>query len=986
MLTTVSTQSKAQTRSISGTVTTSGKPLQGVIISQEGSDQVTMTANNGTYTIQVSAENPILLFRHPDYAEEKFTLTNQTVVNISLEQHVKGIEEVILNAGYYKVKERESTGSIAKVSSRDIENQPVTNVLSAVQGRMPGVSITQNSGTPGGGYDIQIRGRNSLRNITNSTVDGNQPLYVVDGVPIGGQLNAAQSLSILPLRNISPLNSINPNDIESIEILKDADATAIYGSRGANGVVLVTTKKGKKGRLSLNLNTSYNIGSVVSHLEMMNSEDYLKMRRQAYANDGITTIPAAAYDVNGSWDANRYTDWQKLLIGRRAEGSMTQASISGGSENNSFMLSFSHNDQGSVFSEGYHYKTNILNSSFSHHSSDKRLRLELSNMFSSLTNNVVSADQTTKALILSPNAPAVYDASGNLNWENNTFSNPLANLISTYSNKILQWNSNANLSYRFWNDWTFKTNGGINYQTIEDYNLKPSTMYNPAFGMTSTSSTALKSNNSLFSYIIEPQLAWDKKWGRHKLDILVGTSFQHTEGQQASFTGVGFASNALITNIGAATTQIISAQTNTPYKYAAVYTRMNYQFKERYILNLTGRRDASSRFGPNKRVANFGAAGAAWLFTQESIFDNSSWISFGKLRTSYGITGSDFIGDYQYLNTYTIGSLSYDNVSGLYPSRLYNPDYSWEKTKKLEAALELGFLKDRLMLTASWYRNRSSDQLVGIPLPSVTGFSSVIANLDATVENSGWELAVNANILRSSDWRWESGMNLTLPKNKLISFPGLEGSTYANTYKIGYPTSMVKVFQYEGIDPTTGRYTFKDFNGDGKISSPDDAQAVENIGMKYFGGWYNQLSYKNVSLSFLFYFVKQKNWNYIRTMPTPGTMNNLPVELMNVWSADNPGGIIMPYSSGTNAQVNTLTANYRNSTAAIGDASFIRLKNVQLNYRIQGQDHFFKDAVIYVQGQNLWTWTNYFGLDPEFSVTGYLPPLKTWSIGLQLNF
>ncbi|MDN3694260.1 TonB-dependent receptor plug domain-containing protein [Chryseobacterium tructae] len=243
MLTAVSINIKAQSRTISGTVTSSGKPLSGVVISQEGSDQVTITGNNGTYTIKVSAENPILLFRHPDYTEEKFTLTNQTVVNISLEQKVKGIEEVILNAGYYKVKDKERTGSIAKVSAKDIENQPVTNVLSAAQGRMAGVNIIQAGGTAGGGFDVQIRGRNSLRTILNSPVNGNQPLYVVDGIPWSSNLTSSYSVGILPMSSLNPLNSISPDDIESIEVLKDADATAIYGSRGGNGVILITTKR-----------------------------------------------------------------------------------------------------------------------------------------------------------------------------------------------------------------------------------------------------------------------------------------------------------------------------------------------------------------------------------------------------------------------------------------------------------------------------------------------------------------------------------------------------------------------------------------------------------------------------------------------------------------------------------------------------------------------------------------------------------------------
>jgi TonB-dependent SusC/RagA subfamily outer membrane receptor len=317
MFTTVSMSIKAQTRTISGTVTASDKPLSGVVISQEGSDHVTATTEKGTYTLQVTAENPILLFRHPDYAEEKFNLTNQTVVNISLEQKVKGIEEVILNAGYYKVKDKERTGSIAKVSAKDIENQPVNNVLSALQGRMPGVSITQNSSVPGGGFDVQIRGRNSLRSYATTGYDGNKPLYIIDGVPLPqiNDFNTGMSGSILPYSETNPLNSLNPDDIESLEVLKDADATAIYGSKGANGVILITTKKGKKERTEVNLRTSYGLGQMTNLPKMMNLEQYTAMRKLAFANDGAA-VPSNAYDINGVWNPTKYTDWQKYFVGK----------------------------------------------------------------------------------------------------------------------------------------------------------------------------------------------------------------------------------------------------------------------------------------------------------------------------------------------------------------------------------------------------------------------------------------------------------------------------------------------------------------------------------------------------------------------------------------------------------------------------------------------------------------------------------------------
>ncbi|MFY1047509.1 SusC/RagA family TonB-linked outer membrane protein [Chryseobacterium sp. GP-SGM7] len=986
MLTTVSINSKAQTRSISGTVTSSNKPLSGVIISQEGSDQVTMTANNGTYTIKVSAENPILLFRHPDYAEERFTITNQSVVNISLEQKVKGIEEVILNAGYYKVKDRESTGSIAKVSAKDIENQPVGNVLSAVQGRMPGVSITQNSGTAGGGYDIQIRGRNSLRTLQNSGTDGNQPLYVIDGVPIGSAITSNYSATVIPFKSINPLNNINPNDIESIEVLKDADATAIYGSRGANGVILVTTKKGRKGSLSVLLNANYGISRVASQMEMMDTEQYLTMRRQAYNNAGVTTYPVTAYDVNGKWNQNRYTDWQKELIGNWADLRTVQISVSGGGERSSFLISAQNSEQTTVFPADFGYKTNLLNSNFMYQSEDRKFNLTSSNSFAALSNNVVQSDLTNQSLNLSPVAPALYDAFGNLNWEDNTFTNPLASLYGSYKNKTYQFNQNLNLGYEFIEGLSLKLNAGINYQTLEEYLLKPHTMSNPSFGRTSNDSSTSRSKNDIFTYIVEPQANYLKSWGQHELNVLIGSSFQQTVNKSTSMVGVGFASNALMQNLSAATIKTFPQDSRNEYRYASLFGRVNYQYKNRYILNLTARRDGSSRFGENNRFANFGAVGAAWLFSRESFLKENKWLSFGKLRASIGTTGSDFIGDYQYLDSYTVSGSPYNGNIGLYPSRLYNPNFSWEKTTKFEAGLELGFLKDRISLTTAYYRNRSTNQLVGVPLPGTTGFTSIQANLDATVQNTGWEFQLNASPIKSSDWKWQTSFNISIPDTKLMSFPDLEGSTYANSYVVGMPTNIVKLYNYEGINPQTGQYVFTDYNRDGKITSPDDAQAIRELGTKYFGGWQNDVKFKNISFSFLFQFVKQNNWNYYRNMANPGTLINMPVEFINVWSPDNLEGVIMPYDPGTTALNNTLTNNLRNSTATVSDASFIRLKNVQVNYAIPLKSNVVKEAIFYVQGQNLWTLTKYFGLDPEFVLAGYLPPLKTYSFGVQLKF
>ncbi|WP_333621015.1 SusC/RagA family TonB-linked outer membrane protein [Sphingobacterium multivorum] len=917
-------------------------------------------------------------------ANSSLTVAKKDTISDSSDIHT--IDEITLNAGYYKVNKKEQTGSIAKVSAKDIENQPVSNVLSTIQGRMTGVNITQNSGVPGAGFEIQIRGQNSLRTGSFTEQNGNVPLYVVDGVPfteISPQKSQISS-TIIPGGNINPLNTINPNDIESIEVLKDADATAIYGSRGANGVILITTKKGKTGKVRLNFSTNYGVSEAISNLTLLNKDEYLNMRRTAYKNDGIATYPSNAYDVNGVWDQQNGIDWQKVLIGKKATMSNTQLSANGGSKTTSFLLSLGHNEQTTVYGQDFKYTSNNFSSNLSHRSEDNRFQINVSNLFTQQKNNVIYSDLTAKAFTLAPVSPQLYNADGNLNWANNTFTNPLAAYNASYNNDTKLFQTNLNSEYKLFKDFKIKINAGLNYTIIDELALQPNTIYNPniASGLSSANSQARQKKQDIFSYIVEPQVNWTKGWGNHNLQLLVGGTFQNIIRDTEEELGFGFESNQFISNIATAKTVMMLENSNIEYKYAAIYGRLNYQFKNKYILNLTGRRDGSSRFGPNNRFANFGAVGAAWNFSRENLFKNLSWLSTGKIRASYGSAGSDNIGDFQFLNNYIVSSsLIYNNITGLSPSRLYNPDYSWEITKKLETAVELGFFKNRLNLSTSLYRNRSSSQLVGYQLSAVTGFSSVMANLNATIENKGLEIEITGRPLSKKELQWESSFNISFPRNKLLSFPGLAGSSYANQYVIGQPTNIVKLYQLEGIDPSTGQYKFKDFNGDGKITSPEDRQVVADIGVKYFGGWSNSFHYKNWDFSVHLQFVKKRGWNYNSIMSLPGTMSNQPTQVLDVWSPENPSGHYMPYST-----LNTNTHNlFRTSTAAVSDASFIRLKNIQFGYTLPLTEGVFRDVKIYFQGQNLWTWTKFFGVDPEALTSGFLPPLRTYSFGIQFN-
>jgi TonB-linked SusC/RagA family outer membrane protein len=811
-------------------------------------------------------------------------------------------------------------------------------------------------------------------------------MYIIDGVPVSAENSSSLAGTILPYGEFNPLSAINLNDIESLEILKDADATAIYGSRGANGVILITTKRGKVGsKTAFSVNGASGISTVTGKMELMNTSQYIGMRQQAYANDGITTYPANAYDINGTWDQTRYTDWQKELIGSSAANSTVHLSVRGGSESTGFLISGSHNEQSTVFTRDFRYKTENLSGSLNHRSGDNRFTLNAGGLLSLQSNNLIRSDITNTILRLSPNAPALYQEDGSLNWENSTWTNPLAEYESTYSNNGKTLNTNLNMNYELIPTLFMKFNGGINLQVLEEMALYPNTRYDPSWGKTPANSFAYKSQSQQFSYLIEPQLNYKSRFKDHEIDFLVGVTYQQTQKLILKVLGTGFQSNALITNLAAANSVTVGDNMNTEYRYAALFGRINYQYKNRYIINITGRRDGSSRFGPERRFSYFGAIGAAWLFSGEGFLEENEWLSFGKLRASYGITGSDLIGDYQYLDTYMVSNTIYGGSTTLYPSGLYNPYFSWEKTTKLEVALELSFLEDRLQINTAWYMNHSGNQLVGIPLPATTGFSSITSNLNAIVENKGLEFDLTTTPVRTESFQWNSNFNISFPTNKLVSFPGLEGSTYANTYVTGYPTSIKKVYNYEGIDPETGLYIFTDYNGDGKISSPDDKKAIKNIGVKYYGGWSNRISFKKWEFSFLFQYVSQNQLNYNSLMQNPGTMNNQPVEVLDVWSEDNPDGVYMPYTSGSDSQKSKLLGYYKTSTASIGDASYIRLKNLQISYRIP-VNKYLQDVLLYVQGQNLLTLTEYFGLDPEFVTTGFLPPLKTWSFGVQLNF
>ena len=962
---------------IQGIISDGVSPLPGVTVSVKSNrNSSAITDYNGQYSLKASPQDTLVVY-FLGFKTAIVPIRGRTKVDIKLLYDTTTLQEVRINAGYYSVKESERTGSISRITSKDIDTQPVTNVLAAMQGRMAGVSITQTTGVPGGGFDIKIRGQNSLR------ADANSPLYIIDGVPISSDpIGSSYTGTTFPTL-ASPINSINPDAVESIEVLKDADATSIYGSRGANGVVLITTKKGKAGKTKFNVSASTGTGRVTKFLDLMDTQQYLAVRRQAFLNDGRSVYGATDYDVNGTWDQNRYTDWQKELIGGTSMINDLQGSVSGGTANTQFLLNGSYHTETTVFPGQFRYKKGGTNFSLNHKSEDEKFSLNFSAGFNSQDNDQPSYDFTSDARNLPPNAPALYTSEGNLNWENNTWQNPLRNLNTKAESVIQDLTANAVLSYQITPGLLAKGNFGFTYLDNTETRIVPSTIYNPAFNVGPSQSSIFTNDLDRSSWIAEPQISWNKQLKNAKIDILLGSTFQNQRGTKLSNFGSGFTSNSLIYNLAAAKTIRVMLDEETLYKYQAFFGRINFNYQQKYVVNLTARRDGSSRFGPRNQFANFGAAGAAWVFSNEKFLQNNLWLSFGKIRASYGTTGNDQIGDYQFFDTYSVNGILYNGISGLSPSRLFNADFGWETNKKLEAALELGFFKDRIFTTVEWYQNKSSNQLVGIPLPGTTGFSSMQANLDAVVQNRGFEFTLRTINFNSGNFNWTTSFNLTIAKNRLLSFPNLESSTYSQQYRIGQPLNIQLLYKFNGVDPQTGIYQFEDLNQDGRLTTAEDKQIIADLNPKFYGGLQNRLAYKGLSLDFLFQFVRKDSKAY--SMSPAGTMSNKHARVLDSWNAQGDTAPYQIYTAGFNSAAVTANSLFNQSTGSITDASFIRLKNIALSYTLP-LSLSNTQCTIMVQGQNLLTFTKYNDGDPEFTTYGYLPPLKVVTAGIQLTF
>jgi TonB-linked SusC/RagA family outer membrane protein len=603
------------------------------------------------------------------------------------------------------------------------------------------------------------------------------------------------------------------------------------------------------------------------------------------------------------------------------------------------------------------------------------------------------------SLRLAPDAPFIYNADGTLNWMQNssgisTWNNPFSALLHKYRSRTNNLVSDLTLGYQLLPGLEIKGNFGVTRMNTSEFSGQPLSYFRPE-DRPFSSRFATYSNSTTNSWIIEPQISYTKNWGATKFDILAGGTAQEKNDEGLYSVGVGFNSDMVMEDISAASVTAIGTSLISKYHYNALFGRLTYRIKDKYIFNFSARRDGSSRFGEKNRFQTFASLGGAWIFSDENfVKKNLTFLSFGKLHGSYGTTGNDQIGDYAYLDLYTSRSygIPYQNITSFNPRGIANPYLQWEQTKKLQFGIDFGFLKDRILIKSTYAQNRSSNQLVSYSLPSMAGFLSTKANFPATVQNKQWELEINTVNVLHKTIKWTSSGNITIAQNKLIAFPGLENSTYASQYIIGQPLSLVKAYEFLGVDPTLGVYKFADAKG-GTTTRPDTAfnqtrTKLINLDPSLYAGLQNSFQYRGFSLDFLFQFVQQivrNPFRFSNGLDIPGIINqNQPVFLQERWQK--PGDLTAFQRFNSNQTVSTEYSNALISDAMYENASYIRLKNISVAWQMPEKwiKHLrLSNVSLYLHAQNVATITNYKGLDPE---TGSLmPPLRTYVFGLKIG-
>lgn len=969
----------AQMREVTGKITDSrtGAPLSGVSIKVKGQNFSTVSVADGSFKMSIPASAKVLELSSVGFKDLEASL-GEGPVTVSMVEADKTLSEVVV-VGYGTKIKRDVTSSIARVTSKDFQNQPLNSFESALQGRAAGVYINQGSGKLGQGLTLRVRGISSIS-------ANQQPFVVIDGVPVqGNSLGTGGEPD-------NPLATLNPDDIESIEVLKDAAAAAIYGSRASNGVLLVTTKSGKVGKTKVSVGYFGGWSDPTRKQEFLNADQYRELFTAAADNMGYLASEEFEFETGTTdWNSTNNTNWADEAFQR---GGINQLNfgINGGDARTKFLISGSLNDQkGIILGNRLVRATGRLNLD---HTINQKFKVGMNLNLNRTKNFRVSADNEFSNPIQLNALPPLHPKLTSTGKPNSAtlYYNNLIDQISSFNNGTTyrsiasaygEWNINPYLYFR--------SQVGIDFTVYQEdrYNGKETLDGAPtgrAFSNNVTSIIATNTNT----------LNYRRKYNdNHEVDALVGMEYQYGQVKESSVGGIGFPDDRF-TKIASAAIIESGFSSQTAYTFVSYFSKANYKFKNRYLLGASFRVDGSSRFGADNRYGIFPAASVGWIMSEENFLKNSRALSFLKLRTSYGKTGNAEIGNFSSLNLYS--ATAYANLAGIFLSQIGDPALSWENTNQFDVGIDFGFLNNRISGEIDFFYKKTNDLLLNVNTPATSGITSITKNV-GDMENRGIEFVLNTTNIQTKDFTWTTSFNISTYRNKVtrLVVPVNPGQRTLGRLAVGQPFGQFYGRKYAGVDPLNGDALY--FKADGTTTNDygeADDMILGNPNPDFYGGINNRFSYKGFDLDIQCQFVKGNDLYNIAGFfqsVNGDYFDNQTVDQMAYWR--NPGDIT------TIPQPRLYEGNGAGKSSRwVQDGSYFRVKAVNLGYNIPKTTlRRFKveSARVFAAATNLFTFTNYKGYDPEVNATYvgnvnlghdfYTPPqARTITLGINLGF
>ncbi|QEC40296.1 SusC/RagA family TonB-linked outer membrane protein [Pseudobacter ginsenosidimutans] len=893
------------------------------------------------------------------------------------------------------------TSSVSYVYGKDLYARYNPDLAAGLQGKIPGLLITETNGAPGVNSRIQIRGQQSIGLLPGAeNLPVNNPLILINGInalPNKLVLNKLSSMAGNPTNNgsgggISLLDLINPEDIEDITILKDADATALYGSRGAHGVIQIQTRKEtQNGPAKFSAQMATGIARAAFRPKMMNTEQYAAMKKEALANAGFDNNPVTAPELY-RWPLTRYTDWTKYLIGNTAQFTLLHTTVRGnigpslkfyaglGLRQEDLILPT--DDQSQQY--GLHINLN--------YSKGKKLNTSFDLTLSNSSNTQPSFDPMP-LLRLAPNAPALLNEKERPVFEENglSFTNIRSVLRNTYFANTDLLMSSIKLDYAVTQKIIFKLQLGVSriktYETslipVKDFDI----LYRRA-GLYVDATTYWK------SFTVEPHLQYrDSSYNGNSISLTIGTNYLI---QKESSTITYYNHNSGTGLYGFLSDNDIQIQNNhQEYRYLGMFGGMSYDIRNRFSFNFTIRNDGSSNISSAERFTMFGAFGAGWNFLSGKIAEKIGWLKSGKLRGSIGIVGNDQYGDYKSGNELTMQSLNSLPLQNFEPRPFRSSTLDWEKTTKKDLTLELGF-GERLSTSIAWYHNITSKQFISVPLSGQRSASfGYPSNHQASVLNTGFEFWLESKPVSGKKFRWQTSVALTLPKNKLLSFKDLESSIYKNFLTPGQSLTAFPALVFTGVDPATGEAMFQDINKDGKISFPEDQIIIGDRAPTLYGSLHNQVSFKQWELTVFIEGRQQKNLDpiYFDYQYSPGSfrkdmLSNQSQSFLQRWRVPGDQASLPRLVAKQDGNASSAINNFINSSRMLTDASYLRLRTLMISW--SQSNNWRNDQVpgkvkVFIAMQNLFTLTRYKGGDPTIQNPMEIPSVRSFMLGFAVK-